>query len=153
CHFCASRRNSSCGKRRLFCPDDTPVPFQPTRKIYFRRLDPFIFPTYSSMIPARNSRPPPPLHVREAATPEHSHLENMRTRSSGSSYLRLALTRLEDRTVPAVTATLLNGVLSVLGDSAPNNISIGLSNGQITVSGIAETFSAGQVASITVCGG
>ena len=45
----------------------------------------------------------------------------MRTRSLGSSRLRLALTRLEDRTVPAVTATLLNGVLSVLGDSAANH--------------------------------
>src|SRR5262249_29828787 len=77
----------------------------------------------------------------------------MRTRSSGSSYLRLALTRLEDRTVPAVTATLLNGVLSVLGDSAPNNISIGLSNGQITVSGVAQTFAANQVGSISVAGG
>ena len=65
----------------------------------------------------------------------------MRTRSSGSLRSRLALNRLEDRTVPAVTATLLNGVLGVMGDSAANNISIGLSNGQITVSGVAQTFS------------
>ncbi|HTK74074.1 MAG TPA: FG-GAP-like repeat-containing protein [Gemmataceae bacterium] len=77
----------------------------------------------------------------------------MRTRSSGSSYLRLALTRLEDRTVPAVTATLLNGVLGVMGDTAANNISIGLSNGQITVSGVAQSFAANQIASISVAGG
>lgn len=77
----------------------------------------------------------------------------MRTRTSGSSRLHLALTRLEDRSVPAVTATLLNGVLGVMGDSASNNISIGLSNGQITVSGVAQTFSPSQVASISVAGG
>jgi uncharacterized protein YkwD len=77
----------------------------------------------------------------------------MRTRTADSSHLRLALTRLEDRTVPAVTATLLNGVLSVLGDSADNTINIGLSNGQITVSGVAQTFAANQIGSISVAGG
>lgn len=77
----------------------------------------------------------------------------MRTRTLGSSRFHLALTRLEDRTVPAVTATLLNGVLGVMGDSAANNISIGLSNGQITVSGVAQTFSPSQVGTISVAGG
>ena len=61
----------------------------------------------------------------------------MRTRTLGSSRLLLALTRLEDRTVPAVSATLLNGVLGVMGDSAANSISIALNSGQITVSGVA----------------
>ena len=48
----------------------------------------------------------------------------MRTRTPSSARSRLALTRLEDRTVPAVTATLLNGVLSVLGDGAGNAINL-----------------------------
>ena len=56
----------------------------------------------------------------------------MRTRSPSTSRPRLALTRLEDRAVPAVTATLLNGVLCVLGDGGANAITVGLANGQIT---------------------
>src|SRR3954447_5272719 len=76
----------------------------------------------------------------------------MRTRTPSPAWPRLALTRLEDRTVPAVTATLLNGTLSVLGDGANNAITLGLDNGQITVSGVAQTFAASQVAGITVDG-
>lgn len=77
----------------------------------------------------------------------------MRTRSERPLRSRLSLTRLEDRTVPAVTASLANGVLTVLGDSAGNTINLGLSNGQITVSGIAQTFPAASVHGITVDGG
>jgi uncharacterized protein YkwD len=76
----------------------------------------------------------------------------MHTRTPRRVRARLAVTRLEDRTVPAVTATLRSGVLSILGDAAANVINVGLANGQITVSGVAQTFAANQVTSITVDG-
>lgn len=77
----------------------------------------------------------------------------MRARVPSPRRQRLGLTRLEDRTVPAVTASLVNGILTVLGDAAANNIPLGLSNGQITVSGVTQTFSAAAVRGITVDGG
>src|SRR4051812_5615394 len=77
----------------------------------------------------------------------------MDTRAAGSSRSRLVVTRLEDRTVPAVTAALVNGNLTVLGDGAANGIAIGLTSGQVTVSGVAQTFPAASVGAITVDGG
>jgi uncharacterized protein YkwD len=74
-------------------------------------------------------------------------------RTPSSPRTRIALTRLEDRTVPAVTAALAHGVLSVLGDGAANQISVALVNGQVTVSGVAQTFAATAVAGVTVDGG
>jgi Ca2+-binding RTX toxin-like protein len=76
----------------------------------------------------------------------------MRSRILGSPRSRLALTRLEDRTVPAVTASLVNGNLTVLGDSAANAIDVGYANGQISVSGVG-FFAAANVRGITVDGG
>src|SRR5438552_2162907 len=76
----------------------------------------------------------------------------MHTRAAGSPRSQLVLTRLEDRTVPAVTASLVNGNLTVLGDGAANAIAVGLVNGQITVSGVAQTFPATAVRAITVDG-
>lgn len=77
----------------------------------------------------------------------------MRTRNQCRTFSRLAVTRLEDRTVPAVTASLVNGILTVLGDGAANAINLGLANGQITVSGVTQTFSAAGIRGITVDGG
>src|SRR5262245_17906591 len=77
----------------------------------------------------------------------------MRTRATGSPRSRLALLYLEDRTLPAVTASVVNGVLTVLGDGASDRITLGLSSGQFTVSGVAQTFSAAAVRAITVDGG
>jgi uncharacterized protein YkwD len=77
----------------------------------------------------------------------------MRTRAAGLPRPRLALVRLEDRTVPAVTAALVNGVLTVLGDTADDTITLGLANGQITVSGVAQSFAAASVRTIVVDGG
>jgi uncharacterized protein YkwD len=76
----------------------------------------------------------------------------MRSHLQSSSRSRLELTRLEDRTVPAVTASLVNGVLTVLGDSAANAIDVGYANGQISVSGVG-FFTAANVRSIAVDGG
>src|SRR5262249_10860023 len=77
----------------------------------------------------------------------------MRSRHPGSLRSRLALTPLEDRTTPAVTASLVNGILTVMGDSSANLISVGLTGGQITVSGVSQTFAAANVGSLTVDGG
>jgi uncharacterized protein YkwD len=77
----------------------------------------------------------------------------MRTRASSSLRSRLAVTKLEDRTVPAVTALLVNGNLTILGDGAGNAINVGFANGQITVSGLSQTFAAASVRAITVDGG
>src|SRR5437763_7773115 len=74
----------------------------------------------------------------------------MRTRSAGVSRARLAVQTLEERTVPAVAAYLTNGVLNVFGDGTNNAINIGEVNGQITVSGVAQTFAG--VGAITVDG-
>jgi uncharacterized protein YkwD len=76
----------------------------------------------------------------------------MRTRIQGSPRSRLALTRLEDRTVPAVTASLVNGILTVLGDGAANAITITAGNGQINVANVG-VYSAASVRAITVDAG
>ena len=74
----------------------------------------------------------------------------MRTRTKESLRPRLALTALEDRTVPSVTASVVNGVLTILGDGASNVINVGGANGQISVAGVGQF---GGVRSITVDGG
>jgi uncharacterized protein YkwD len=76
----------------------------------------------------------------------------MRPRILGSPRSRLSVTRLEDRTVPAVTASLVNGILTVLGDGAANTIDIGFGNGQINVSNVG-VYAATGVRGITVDGG
>ncbi len=78
----------------------------------------------------------------------------MRTpRAQGPSRARLDLQRLEDRTVPAVTATLVNAQLDVYADGAGDQIAVHLVNKQYTVSGIAQTFAASAVQAITISGG
>jgi uncharacterized protein YkwD len=76
----------------------------------------------------------------------------MRTRIQGSPRSRLAVTRLEDRTVPAVTASLVNGILTILGDGAANAITITAGNGQINVANVG-MYSAASVRAITVDAG
>jgi uncharacterized protein YkwD len=56
---------------------------------------------------------------------------------------------LEDRTVPT-TASLTGGVLNVFGTSGPDVIQIGQSNGLISISDVATSFSAAQVSLISV---
>jgi uncharacterized protein YkwD len=56
---------------------------------------------------------------------------------------------LEDRAVPA-TANLTNGVLTIFGNSGQDNIQVNQSNGQLTVSGIAGSYSTSQVRAIVV---
>src|SRR4051812_10434530 len=65
---------------------------------------------------------------------------------------RLRLYELERRVTPAVTATLLNGVLTVLGDSASNNLGISLSGGSLAVPATGQTFSAASVSTIVLDG-
>lgn len=70
--------------------------------------------------------------------------------------VRRALLRiqpLESRETPAVTATLLNGVLTVLGDSANDNIAINISAGSLSVPAAGKTFASATVASIAIDGG
>jgi uncharacterized protein YkwD len=77
----------------------------------------------------------------------------MRTRAKRSLRARLDLLRLEDRTVPSATATLVNGQLDIYADAAGDTIAVHLTNGQYTVSGIAQTFAYTSVKAITVSGG
>lgn len=65
----------------------------------------------------------------------------------------LDILRLEDRTVPAVTASLVNGVLIVYGDGAANQITLNFGNGQYSISGVAQTYSAASVQAITIDAG
>jgi uncharacterized protein YkwD len=62
---------------------------------------------------------------------------------------RLDLEALENRIVPT-SATLNNGVLTVLGDMSNVSIQIGQSNGQISVSGVSQSFTSSQVKMISV---
>jgi uncharacterized protein YkwD len=77
----------------------------------------------------------------------------MRIRAKGPSRARLDLLRLEDRTVPAVTASLVNGQLTVYADGAGDQITLHLTNGQYTIGGVAQTFAASGVGHITISGG
>jgi len=62
---------------------------------------------------------------------------------------RLGLEPLENRIVPT-SATLSNGVLTVLGDMSNVSIQIGQTNGQISVSGVSQSFNSSQVKMISV---
>src|SRR5688572_8470932 len=64
---------------------------------------------------------------------------------------RLAVVRLEAPPVPAVTASLVNGLLTVYGDGASNDIRLNLSNGQYAIGG--GVFSASSVRAITIDAG
>jgi uncharacterized protein YkwD len=77
----------------------------------------------------------------------------MRTRAKALSRARLDILRLEDRTVPSATATLVNGQLDIYADGAGDQIAVHLANGQYTISGIAQTFAASTVKAITISGG
>jgi uncharacterized protein YkwD len=72
----------------------------------------------------------------------------MRARTSPKR-ARLDLEPLENRIVPN-SATLSNGVLTVLGDMSNVSIQIGQSNGQINVSGVSQSFNSSQVKMISV---
>jgi uncharacterized protein YkwD len=77
----------------------------------------------------------------------------MRTRTKASPRARLNVVRLEDRTVPAVTASLVNGLLTVYGDGADNQITLNLSNGNYSIGGVAQTYVASAVRAITIDAG
>src|SRR5947209_18153875 len=63
---------------------------------------------------------------------------------------RLQIMKLEDRTVPSVTAALVNGVLNVNGDWSNDSIYVGVQNGQVTVSGIAQAFNYNAVNAVSI---
>src|SRR5262245_19872804 len=65
---------------------------------------------------------------------------------------RLALLPLDDRTLPAVTPSAVNGVLTVLGDDAANAVTITQANGQITVANVG-AFPVASVRALTVDAG
>jgi uncharacterized protein YkwD len=72
----------------------------------------------------------------------------MRTRDRRST--RLHILKLEDRTVPSVTAALVNGVLNVNGDWANDSIYVAVQNGQVSVSGVGQTFNYNAVNALSV---
>src|SRR5579885_990354 len=63
---------------------------------------------------------------------------------------RLHILKLEDRTVPSVSAALVNGVLNVNGDAGNDSIYVGVQNGQISVSGVAQTFNYTAVNAVSI---
>lgn len=65
---------------------------------------------------------------------------------------RLNILHLESRLTPAVTANLLNGVLTVLGDSAANSLAVNLSGGNLVVSPLGTSFPSASVSTIVVDG-
>jgi hypothetical protein len=56
---------------------------------------------------------------------------------------------LEARDVPS-TASLAGGVLNVYGTNAADNLTFSITNGQLAITGVAQTFTASAVARITV---
>src|SRR5262245_44940522 len=66
---------------------------------------------------------------------------------------RLRVQHLENRLAPAVTSTLLNGVLTILGDSGPNSIQVNSAGGNLVVSSTGQSFTASSVQIITIDGG
>jgi uncharacterized protein YkwD len=66
---------------------------------------------------------------------------------------RLAVLELEKRLTPAISSSLLNGVLTVLGDSGANNIAVNLSGGSLVVSSTGQTFPSWAVTAIVIDGG
>jgi uncharacterized protein YkwD len=77
----------------------------------------------------------------------------MRTRTKRPSRARLDLMRLEDRTVPAVTASFVNGQLTVYGDGANNAIVFNQANGQYTIGGVTQTYAVSAVRAVTIDAG
>jgi uncharacterized protein YkwD len=71
----------------------------------------------------------------------------------GHCSAQLRVQHLESRVTPAVTATLLNGVLTILGDSAANSIQVTLSGGNLVVSSTGQSFASSSVSTITIDGG
>lgn len=65
---------------------------------------------------------------------------------------RLRVCTLESRLTPAVTSTLLNGVLTVLGDSAANNLQVNLSGSNLVVPATGKSFPSASVTTIVVDG-
>src|SRR5947209_7077505 len=66
---------------------------------------------------------------------------------------RLDILRLEDRVVPTVATLTGNGILTVLGSGGNDAIQVTQTNGQIAVSGVAQTFAASGVNTIVVDAG
>ena len=62
---------------------------------------------------------------------------------------------LEERRVPALTASISNGVLSIIGTDAPENIVVKQIGNAIMINGVWGRFRGGQISSIFVdaCGG
>ncbi len=71
----------------------------------------------------------------------------------GHRRAQLRIQHLENRLTPAVTATLLNGVLTVLGDSAANSVQISLSGANLVVSSTGQSFASSAVGTIAIDGG
>src|SRR5262245_11346625 len=66
---------------------------------------------------------------------------------------RLQVLSLESRLTPAVTANLLNGVLTLLGDTTANNLAVNLSGTNLVVSPVGTSFASISVSTIVVDGG
>src|SRR5437764_15411657 len=77
----------------------------------------------------------------------------MHTRGRTVRRARLTVCQLENRETPAVTAGLLNGVLTVLGDTSANNLSVYLSGGNLMVSPTGQGFGSWAVSTIVIDGG
>src|SRR6185369_1820214 len=77
----------------------------------------------------------------------------MHTRGRTVRRARLAVHQLETRETPAVTAGLLNGVLTVLGDTSANNLSVYLSGGNLIVGATGQGFGSWAVSTIAIDGG
>ncbi len=77
----------------------------------------------------------------------------MRTRSQSSPRSRLDLLALEDRTLPAVSVSYINGILTVQGDAGDDRIGITQSGGQVVVTNTGQAFNAAGVRALTVDGG
>ncbi len=66
--------------------------------------------------------------------------------------LRLAPEALERRDVPAVTATLTDGLLSVVGSDGPDRLVVRLGGNELVVAGVARTFPRTAVTRVEVSG-
>jgi uncharacterized protein YkwD len=77
----------------------------------------------------------------------------MPSRGRNTRITNLTLSILESRETPAVTASVLNGVLTVLGDTGSNDISVLLSNGSLSVPAAGQSFASSSVNTIVVDAG
>lgn len=66
---------------------------------------------------------------------------------------RLTVHHLESRLAPAITSNLLNGVLTVLGDSGHNALTVNLSGANLVVAQTGQSFASASVTAIVVDGG